>query len=119
MRGIAAAWAAAFGEDVKDPEEWAQRLADIPATTAHTEAFSFNRPSLGVQETFGWAREFHTIRDAPHVAVFQVEFEREQLIGRQATEALRQPGDSWPPEDPEHAGAVAAAVEDVAGRLKA
>merc|ERR1719282_2202033 len=77
MRSIASAWAIAFGEEVNDPESWASDLGDIPTSKVYTKMFSFNRPSLGVKETFGWAHEFHVTRAMPKVDVFQVEFERE------------------------------------------
>lgn len=118
MRSIAAAWAIAFGEAVSNPASWALELGQIPPSKVYTKSFSFNRPSLGVNETFGWAHEFHVTRAMPKVDVFQVEFEREQLIGSEATEALTKGGESWPPEDPAHVESVGRTVESVANKLK-
>lgn len=118
MRGICAAWASAFGEEVGSPDRWARDLGTVAPSKVYTRSFSFNRPSLGVVETFGWAKEFHKVRSQPQVAVFQVEFEREQLLGREATEALKQDGESWPPEQPEYVESVRRRVEDVASALR-
>merc|ERR1712087_708197 len=114
MRAIAAAWATSFGETVDDVEQWAKTLGDARAAHAHTYDFSFNRPSLGVQETFGWSKYFRE-KDR-HADVFQVEFERSQLIGHRAAESMRGAGESWPPEEfPED---VADTVEKVAQKLQ-
>lgn len=118
MRSIASAWAMAFGEEVNDPETWVAELGHVPASDVYKKAFSFNRPSLGVRETFNWAEEFHVTRAMPNVDVFQVEFERAQLIGSQATGALKEGGESWPPEDVAHVQSVAQAVQSVANNLK-
>lgn len=119
MRTIGAAWAAAFGQDVgADPDAWARTEAKVPDDQVSTRTCQLNRPVSSGHEASVWHREL-TARSERPVSALMVEFDRDLLLGPEATEALKHPGSAWDPEDdPALHAPVAHAVEDVARRLK-
>lgn len=108
MRRIATAWRRAF--EAAHPENFSR-----PALHSHQDDISFNRPYPGGHEVRSWSRRLFQYSGA-HVVSFQVEFERDFLLGPNATEALRRPGLSWPAEDKNHVHWVASQLR-VAGDL--
>lgn len=110
LRRTAEAWAQAFGVR---PQGFT-----YPAQYAFQEDVSFNRPYAGGHEVRSWARRLFQ-NDDTNVVAFQVEFERDILLGPLASNALRQPGTSWPAVDHEHVHSVALKLRAAGDGLRA
>lgn len=64
-------------------------------------AISLNAPYKGAFETQYWGRRLRRMK-AAGIGIVQVEFLREALLGSDATQQLRRPGNDWPQVDPGH-----------------
>jgi hypothetical protein len=109
MRRIAAAWSDAFGQ-------LCEPTFATPAEHACDEIVSFNRPYAGGFEVQEWARRLRAERDSTTL-IFQIEFERDALLGPAVAAALREPGDDWPAVDHAHVIKVAACLKAACDRL--
>lgn len=109
LRRIAAAWCSAFGHPF-DP--------NFAAPTEHVcdEIVSFNWPYAGGVEVKEWARRLRAEGDSTTV-IFQVEFERDALLGPAVGAALREPGEGWPAVDHAHIAKVVACLKAAGDHL--
>lgn len=110
MRRIAEAWSQAFGTESQDSTK--------PASHAHLEAISFNRPYAGGYEMQMWWKRLQE-KGLGQCPVYQVEFERSALLGPAAAKLVKLPGADWPAVDTEHVGTVAQKLKSAGDLLRA
>ena len=105
---IAAAWAEAFGAEARDYHQ--------PRPHACDEDISFNRPYAGGHEVGMWAERLRHRGEA--TVIFQVEFNRDYILGPHATPLLRAAGSTWPETDHGHVTRLAANLKRAADALR-
>ena len=115
MRRVAHAWCSAFGFEHVDAH------FGEPAGYARDEVASFNRPYAGGVEVKRWARRLSAEGEEGGLPfacdVFQVEFERDALLGDTVAAALREPGGGWPAVDEQHVANVASCLRAATDQL--
>jgi hypothetical protein len=106
IRQMAAAWCTAFGYAC-------DASFAHPAANACDEIVSFNRPFKGGAEVKQWGLRVQYDPDFEMACdIFQVEFDRDALLGPDVAGQLKLPGSDWPAVDQAH-------VLKVASNLKA